>query len=170
VHFALDAAATSFWNEGRYAVGGELLSSEELHALYASLSSRFPIFSIEDPFEEHALADTASLQRDINAVRLVGDDLTVTSAARIMKATEAGAIRAVIIKPNQAGTLSETLDAIRAARRAGIDCIVSHRSGETMDTFISDLAVAIGAFGLKAGALRRAERRVKYERLAELLA
>lgn len=125
------------------------------------------MLSIEDPFEEAAEGDYASLQARVSA-RIVGDDLTTTNASRITHAAEAGAITAVIIKPNQVGTLSETVDAMRAARERGIDCIVSHRSGETMDDFIADLAFAFGAFGLKAGALRKPERVAKYQRLATI--
>jgi enolase len=135
-----------------------------LHTLYVSLAQEFPLISIEDPFNEDASADFSSLQSALD-IRIVGDDLTVTSANRILSAVEAGAIRAVIVKPNQIGTLTETLDAVRTAKENGVDVIVSHRSGETPDDFIADLAYAIGAFGLKAGALRRPERLAKYERL-----
>ena len=138
------------------AVGGEQCSAERLAELHEYLAAHFPLLSIEDPFEEGSLEDFARLQKKL-PIRIVGDDLTVTSAARIREAARAGAIRAVIIKPNQVGTLTETLEAMRAARENNIDCIVSHRSGETMDDFVADLAYAFGCFGLKSGAPRKPE-------------
>lgn len=169
VRLATDVAASSFFDAGAYAVGGEVWSAEQLRAFYHKLADLFPLLSIEDPFEEHALKDFVTLQRGF-APRIVGDDLTVTDAARIKEAAHEGAIRAVIIKPNQIGTLTETFEAMRAARRDDVDCIVSHRSGETDDTFIADLAFGTNAFGLKAGALRKSERRAKYERLKAIAA
>ncbi|OGG53951.1 hypothetical protein A3C20_03610 [Candidatus Kaiserbacteria bacterium RIFCSPHIGHO2_02_FULL_55_25] len=164
VNLATDVAASSFFENGTYAVGGEQCSAERLAELHEYLAAHFPLLSIEDPFEEGSLEDFARLQKKL-PIRIVGDDLTVTSAARIREAARAGAIRAVIIKPNQVGTLTETLEAMRAARENNIDCIVSHRSGETMDDFVADLAYAFGCFGLKSGAPRKPERVVKYERL-----
>ena len=163
-HIAADIAASSFYNEGVYEVGGDILSPDALSLAYRKLTERFPILSIEDPFFEESEVDFAKLQSQISA-RVVGDDLTVTSAPRIEAAARVGAIKAVIIKPNQVGTLTETLAAMRTARDNDIDCIVSHRSGETMDDFIADLAYAFGCFGLKSGALRKSERAVKYKRL-----
>lgn len=163
---ASDIAASSFFADGAYAMADTVRSVADMHLLYADLIARFDILSIEDPFEEHAGGEYARLQAAFPETRIVGDDLTTTSAARIEKAARTGAIRAVIIKPNQIGTLSETLDAMQAARAHDIDCIISHRSGETMDDFIADLAFATGAFGLKAGSLRKKERVAKYERLA----
>ncbi|MBM3261459.1 phosphopyruvate hydratase [Candidatus Kaiserbacteria bacterium] len=167
VLLAIDAAATSFYADGMYQVGGQALTHAELSRLYSSLAAKYPILSIEDPFEENAIDDFATLQADLTA-RIVGDDLTVTNAHAITQAAERRAIRAVIIKPNQVGTLSETLDAMKTARDHDIDCIVSHRSGETHDTFISDLAYAFGTFGLKAGSLRKEERVAKYSRLKSI--
>lgn len=167
VRFAIDAAASSFFHGGTYTVDGRCVDSRELGDMYSHLCATYPLLSIEDPFEEAAERDYASLQARVSA-RIVGDDLTTTNASRITHAAEAGAITAVIIKPNQVGTLSETIDAMQAARERGIDCIVSHRSGETMDDFIADLAFAFGAFGLKAGALRKPERVAKYQRLATI--
>ena len=167
VHIAIDAAATSFFNNGTYTVGGKPYSRDEMFALYGDLSKEFSLLSIEDPFEENAFDDFARLQA-ASSTAIVGDDLTVTNVSRIQEAVAKKSIRAIIIKPNQIGTLSETLDAMQLTRQNGIDCIVSHRSGETDDDFIADLAYAFGAFGLKAGALRKSERAVKYERLAEI--
>ena len=164
VNLATDVAASSFYENGNYNVGGESCSAERLAELHEYLAQHFPLLSIEDPFEEGALEDFSKLQKKL-PVRIVGDDLTVTSAARIREAAKAGAIRAVIVKPNQVGTLTETLAAMRAARENDIDCIVSHRSGEKMDDFVADLAYAFGCFGLTSGAPRKPERVVKYERL-----
>lgn len=169
VRIATDVAASSFFADGAYSYSDVAHTPEELSLAFADLIARFDLLSIEDPFEEGALADFATLQKAHPSTRIVGDDLTTTSAGRIIAAADAGAITAVIIKPNQVGTLSETLDAMKAARERGVDCIVSHRSGETMDDFIADLAFAFGAFGLKAGALRKPERVAKYARLASLV-
>lgn len=168
IRLATDVAATSFFENGEYAFSGTTHTADDLVLTFSDLVARFDLLSIEDPFEESALADFVRLQKAVPNTRIVGDDLTTTDAGRISRAGEAGAMRAVIIKPNQIGTLTETLDAMRAARNQDIDCIVSHRSGDTMDTFIADLAYAFGVFGLKSGSLRRPERRVKYERLAAI--
>ncbi|KKW23790.1 MAG: Enolase [Candidatus Kaiserbacteria bacterium GW2011_GWA2_52_12] len=167
MHIAIDAAATSFFKNGTYDVGDKPHSPDELLALYSDLSKEFSLLSIEDPFEENAFDDFARLQATGSAT-IIGDDLTTTNVSRIQQAVAKKSIRAVIIKPNQIGTLSETLDAMQLARQNDIDCIVSHRSGETNDDFIADLAYAFGVFGLKAGALRKPERAVKYERLAHI--
>ncbi len=164
VAFAIDAAASSFYRNGAYRVGEKALSTDDLLALYAKLAGEYPIISIEDPFHEEDFDAFARLRARKNA-RVVGDDLTVTNVHRLEQAIERGSIDAMIIKPNQIGTLSETLETMKHARDNGIDCIVSHRSGETDDDFIADLAFAFGAYGLKAGALRRPERAVKYVRL-----
>lgn len=169
VRLATDVAASSFYADGSYEFGGAVHPKAELAEAFTSLIERFSLLSIEDPFEEGAQGDFAALQTAHPETRIVGDDLTTTSAARIADSADAGAIKAVIIKPNQVGTLSETLDAMKAARERGVDCIVSHRSGETFDPFIADLAFAFGAFGLKAGALRKPERLAKYKRLAEIV-
>lgn len=168
VRYALDVAASSFFADGTYDIGSETLERDGLRSLYRSLAEEFDVFSIEDPFEEEDFEGFAALAREGGA-RLVGDDLTVTNAERLERAIAKSAIHAIIVKPNQVGTLSETLGAMRLARESGIDCIVSHRSGETCDDFIADLAVAFGAYGLKSGAPQRGERVAKYNRLAHLL-
>lgn len=167
VRLATDVAASSFYHAGTYTVDGRCVDARTLESMHAHIAATYPILSIEDPFEEGAQDDFVALQRGMSA-RVMGDDLTTTNAERIARAADAGAIKAVIIKPNQVGTLSETLDAMQAARMRGVDCVVSHRSGETMDDFVADLAFAFGAFGLKAGSLRRPERTAKYERLAAI--
>lgn len=164
VKLASDVAASSFYEGGFYQMGEHKLSPAELEDIFRELAKKYPIISIEDPFEENALQDFARLQKSFEP-KVVGDDITVTSAKEIQVAAQAEAIRAVIIKPNQIGTLTETLEAMSTARERGVDCIVSHRSGETMDDFVADLAFAFGAFGLKAGSLRKSERVAKYERL-----
>lgn len=163
-----DAAASSFYADGAYTVCGKLYTKTELAALYERLQTQVGLSALEDPFEENDLDAFADLARQMPHLLVIGDDLTTTSAASIQKAAAAGAIRGVIIKPNQIGTLSETLDAMKSARDHDVECIISHRSGETLDTFIADLAFAFGAYGLKAGAPSAPERRAKYERLIEI--
>ena len=164
VKFSMDVAADSFYMNGKYRVDGKLISKSELFDLYKNLVKRFPIFSIEDPFQEEDMAGFGELLA-LKKFHVVGDDLTVTNSARIQWAIDSGSIDAVIIKPNQIGTLTETLDAMKLARNSGLQCIVSHRSGETTDDFIADLAFAFGCYGIKAGGLQRGERLVKYNRL-----
>ncbi len=165
---ALDIAASSFWSDGSYRIGEHTLSSEELGAKIAEYAATYDLFSIEDPFEEQDFEAFAGLQAALPDTRIVGDDLTTTNAWRLQKAIDKRSIRAVIIKPNQIGTISETLETMGLARKHGIDCIVSHRSGETMDTFIADLAFAFGTLGIKVGAPRTKERMAKIERLIEI--
>ena len=166
---ALDAAATEFFKDGSYALAGQSFDAAGLSALYTELINAFPITSIEDPFAEDAVDDFAAFTaREGARLAVVGDDLTVTSPVRIRAMIEKQAVNALIVKPNQVGTLTETYEAIRLAREAGWQIIVSHRSGETMDTFVSDLAVGVGADGLKAGAPNPRERKAKYERLIEI--
>ncbi len=167
IQLATDVAASSFYADGTYTVGGESCTPARLAELHEYLAGAFPILSIEDPFEENAADDYSTLQKKLS-LRIVGDDNTVTQTNRIEKAAQKGAIKAVIIKPNQVGTLTETLAAMKTARDNGIDCIVSHRSGETNDDFIADLAFAFGVFGLKSGAPRKPERVVKYKRLESI--
>ena len=164
---AADIAASSFYEGGAYVMQGKSYSADELREIYISLTKKFPILSIEDPFFEESFDDFAKLQKE-TAVRIVGDDLTVTNKGLLTKAIGIGSIRAVIIKPNQIGTLSETLDTMHEARSRDVDCIVSHRSGETDDDFIADLAFAFGCFGLKTGSLRKPERVIKYKRLEKI--
>lgn len=166
IDFALDVAANSFYKDGNYIVDGKKMSSDEMFGLYEKLISKYPLLSIEGPFYEEAFQDFARLNQKCDIV--VGDDITVTNKDLLQKAIDKKAIDAVIIKPNQIGTLTEVIEAINLARDNGIKCIASHRSGETMDTFISDLAYAFGCFGLKAGALQRGERVAKYNRLLEI--
>lgn len=168
VNFAMDVAASSFYKEGKYMVGDKYLGIEEMLALYNSMIRNMPLFSIEDPFFEEDFASFAELKKSHEELMVVGDDLTTTNGGRLARAIEEESVGAIIIKPNQIGTLSETLQTMRLARENGIHCIVSHRSGETKDDFIADLAYAFGCFGLKAGALRQDERLAKYNRLKKI--
>jgi enolase len=163
---AIDAAASELCDAGMYTLLGKPYAAEELAALYSDLSYHFPIKSIEDPFDENAHEDFARLTTSIGGKTLiVGDDLTVTDPSRIKAAAQHGEINAVLIKPNQIGTVGEALQAVREVHRAGFKAIASHRSGETADTFIADFAYGVGAYGLKAGGFGQKERRAKYSRL-----
>lgn len=168
IKFALDVAASSFYKDGKYEVGNKELDAQELKELYLSLDKEFPIISIEDPFNEEDFERFTQLQNETDII-IIGDDLTVTNKERLQKAIDQKSIRGIIIKPNQIGTLTETLETIRVARDNDIECIVSHRSGETKDSFIADLTYAFGCFGLKSGALNPPERMAKYDRLSEIV-
>jgi len=164
--FALDVAANSFYKNGKYVVDGKIISKGELLEIFETLTEKYPLISIEDPFAEESFESFAEINKDYDII--VGDDLTVTNKRRLQKAIEEKSIDALIIKPNQIGTLTETVETINLARENDIKCIASHRSGDTGDTFISDLAYAFGCFGIKAGALQRGERIAKYTRLMEI--
>jgi len=168
VRLALDAAASSFYNNGVYKIDGKDISKEELTNIYSSLVKEFNLFSIEDPFDEEDFDSFRKLKEKNKGLLVVGDDLTVTNVLLLQKAIENGSINAMIIKPNQIGTLTETLEAMRLARENDIELIVSHRDGETDDDFIADLAYAFNCFGLKAGSPQKAERMVKYKRLIQI--
>lgn len=168
IKLALDVAASSFFKDGKYLVGKNEMSADELLAMYQGFAKDFPIVSIEDPFEENAFDDFARLL--VSGTRVVGDDLTVTNKTRLKEAIDKKSIDIILIKLNQIGTLTETLETMELARDNDIDCIISHRSGETNDDFIADLAFAFGCFGLKAGAPQRGERVAKYNRLKHITA
>ena len=167
VRLALDVAATSFYKDGMYKIDGKDVSKEELLNIYNSLIEEFNLLSIEDPFEEEDFESFKKLKEN-NETIVVGDDLTVTNKNLLQEAIERGSINAMIIKPNQIGTLSETLETMKLARENDIELIVSHRSGETDDDFIADLAYAFNCFGLKSGAPLKPERKVKYDRLIKI--
>lgn len=170
VKFALDVAASSFYDHenGVYKFMNKDWTSGDMISLYEKICNDFPMISIEDPFDEEDFESFAKLQVKIGNVKLIGDDLTVTNSIRLQRAINQGSIKGIIIKPNQIGTLTETLKTMALARDNDIDCIISHRSGETMDDFIGDLSVAFGCFGIKAGALGPKERNVKYERIIKI--
>ena len=169
VAIALDPAASEFHRDGRYHVGGQALSSGELIERYASMADAFPIWSIEDGMGESDADGWRGLTDRLGEhVQLVGDDNFVTNPALIRSAVQAGIANAALIKVNQVGTVTETLEALRVCRDAGYEAMISHRSGETCDSFIADLAVGAGCGQLKSGAPARGERVAKYNRLLEI--
>jgi enolase len=172
-HFALalDVAATEFFDEnsGKYKFEGKELSSQEMISYYETLVRDFPLVSIEDPLAEDDWAGWTQITADLGEkVQLVGDDLYVTNPTRLQKGIDLKAGNAILVKVNQIGTLTETLDAVALAQRSGMKAIISHRSGETEDTFIADLAVATNAGQIKTGAPARSERVAKYNQLLRI--
>lgn len=168
---ALDAAASEFYQKGKYALKseGKSLSSEEMIDYYAALVDRFPIVSIEDGLSENDWKGWKALTEKLGSrVQLVGDDLFVTDEKTLQKGIQEGAGNAVLIKLNQIGTLTETLNTIALAQRSGYGAIVSHRSGETEDTTIADLAVGTAAGQIKTGSLSRTDRTAKYNQLLRI--
>jgi enolase len=171
VLLAMDAAASSFYDakSGRYSVDGKRLLPCELSDLYASLAKSYPIISLEDPFCEEAFSDFAALRRRLSGrVQLVADDLTVTNVGRLSQAIGCGSLSSLLLKVNQVGTLSEALSAAALCRKSGLGVVVSHRSGETEDASIADIAAGIGCGQIKSGAPCRAERTAKYNRLLQI--
>src|SRR5262245_15398730 len=168
IAIALDPAASELYEDGRYVLAGEdrKLSSAEMIAFWADWCRSYPIVSIEDGLAEGDWSGWARLTAELGArIQIVGDDLFVTNPAILRRGIEQKAANAILIKLNQIGTLSETLEAIRIAREAGYATVISHRSGETEDTTIADLAVATGAGQIKTGSLCRTDRVAKYNRL-----
>ena len=170
VAIALDPAASGFRSEdGRYEIGGEQQTTQELIGRYAEMIERYPIWSIEDGLAEDDNDGWVALTDRLGErIQLVGDDNFVTNPAIISAAIDAGIANAALIKVNQIGTVTETLEAMALCRKAGYGQMVSHRSGETTDAFIADLAVGTGCGQIKSGAPARGERVVKYNRLAEI--
>jgi enolase len=168
VGIALDPASSEFYRDGLYHLEGEgeQLGSEAMVAFYRDWTERYPILSIEDGLAEEDWDGWAGLTRELGErTQLVGDDLFVTNPAILREGIERGVANAILIKVNQIGTLTETLEAMELARSAGYASVVSHRSGETEDTSIADLAVATGAGQIKTGSLCRSDRVAKYNRL-----
>ena len=168
VRLALDVAALSFYDNGLYKVSGKSISKEELMTIYDSLIKEFNLLSIEDPFHEEDFESFGKLKKQHPNFLVVGDDLTVTNPILLKSAIKNSSINSMIIKPNQIGTLSETLETMKLARENNIELIVSHRSGETDDDFIADLAFAFNCFGLKSGSPKKPERMLKYDRLIKI--
>ena len=169
IAFALDVAATEFHSEDGYAFEGKTLSAGDLIAYYAELVSSYPIVSIEDPLSEDDWDGWVAMTEELgNRVQIVGDDLFVTNPTRLAKGISLGAANALLVKVNQIGTLTETLDAVNLAHRSGYRCMMSHRSGETEDTTIADLAVATDCGQIKTGAPARSERVAKYNQLLRI--
>ena len=169
IKLAMDVAASSFYTAGenQYEYDGEKHTAAELEMTLRGMTADFPLLYIEDPFNENKFEDFARIND--GAMMIVGDDLTVTNSKFLLQAISLQAISGIIIKLNQVGTLTETLDCMKLARDNNIECIVSHRSGETNDDFIADFAVAFGVFGIKAGGPQRGERVAKYNRFLHMM-
>ncbi|WP_279799474.1 phosphopyruvate hydratase [Rothia aeria] len=169
VALALDVASSEFYNDGAYDFEGQKKSAEEMSAYYADLVAKYPLVSIEDPLDENDWAGYKTLTEQIGEkVQIVGDDLFVTNPERLEKGINEGAANALLVKVNQIGSLTETLDAMELAQRNEYRCMVSHRSGETEDVTIADLAVATNAGQIKTGAPARSERVAKYNQLLRI--
>ena len=179
VTFAMDAAASELYNDetGKYIFEGEgrlkgspvVRSADEMIAYYKKLTEKYPLRSIEDGLDEEDWEGWVHMTRELgNRVQLVGDDLFVTNSARLQRGIQMGAANAILIKVNQIGTVSEAMKAIETAKRAGYKVIVSHRSGDTEDSFIADLAVGVNAGQIKTGAPCRSDRVVKYNQLLRI--
>ena len=171
VMIAVDAAASEFYKDGKYHLQGEgrALGSDEMNGMWAELTGKYPITSLEDPLDEDDWDGFAALTSKIgNTVQIVGDDLFVTNPERLSRGIKDGSANAILIKVNQIGTLSETMQAIDMAQKAGFGVVISHRSGETEDTFIADLAVATNAGQVKTGSLSRSDRLAKYNQLLRI--
>jgi enolase len=169
VVLALDVAATEFFADGAYTFEGSPKPSDELTEYYAKLVDAYPIVSIEDPLAEQDWAGWSALTARLGEkIQIVGDDLFVTNPERISRGIAEKAANALLVKVNQIGSLTETLDAVDLAHRAGFRCMMSHRSGETEDTTIADLAVATGTGQIKTGAPARSERVAKYNQLLRI--
>ena len=169
VALALDVASSEFYNDGAYDFEGQKKSAEEMSAYYADLVAKYPLVSIEDPLDENDWAGYKTLTEQIgDKVQIVGDDLFVTNPERLEKGINEGAANALLVKVNQIGSLTETLDAMELAQRNEYRCMVSHRSGETEDVTIADLAVATNAGQIKTGAPARSERVAKYNQLLRI--
>ena len=169
IKLALDVAASELYENGKYKLEGKEFSSEELIERYAQLCEKYPIFSIEDGLSEDDWAGWAKLTSKLGSkVQLVGDDLFVTNEKILREGIAKGVANAILIKPNQIGTVSQTMQTIRLAQRKGYRCVMSHRSGESEDSFIADFAVAMNTGQIKTGATSRSERNAKYNRLLEI--
>ena len=171
VFIALDPAASELYRGGRYELTGEgrTLQAQEMVALWESWVDRYPVISIEDGLAEDDWDGWRTLTAQLGKrLQLVGDDIFVTNVVRLRHGIEGGIANSILIKLNQIGTLTETLETMATARRAGYSTVISHRSGETEDTFIADLAVATGAGQIKTGAPSRSERVAKYNRLLQI--
>jgi enolase len=169
IALALDVAATEFHGEDGYRFEGETRSADDMAAYYRELVSAYPLVSIEDPLDEDDWAGWTAMTAALgDKVQIVGDDLFVTNPDRLRRGISDGAANALLVKVNQIGTLTETLDAVSLAHRSGYRCMMSHRSGETEDTTIADLAVATDCGQLKTGAPARSERVAKYNQLLRI--
>ena len=169
IALAMDVAATEFHEKGKYSFEGKQKSSDEMIAYYADLVASYPIVSIEDPLDEDDWTGWAKMTEQLGSkIQIVGDDLFVTNPERLAKGIASDTANALLVKVNQIGTLTETIDAVSMAHRAGYRSMMSHRSGETEDTTIADLAVALECGQIKTGAPARSERVAKYNQLLRI--
>ncbi|HEY9276443.1 MAG TPA: phosphopyruvate hydratase [Candidatus Nanopelagicaceae bacterium] len=169
IALAMDVAATEFYKDGKYEFEGSSLTAEEMISYYKSLVDSYPLVSIEDPLSEDDWDGWIRITKELgDRVQLVGDDLFVTNPVRLSKGIKSGAANALLVKVNQIGTLTETLDAVKLAHDSGYRSMMSHRSGETEDTTIADLAVAANCGQIKTGAPARSERVAKYNQLLRI--
>ncbi len=169
IALALDAAASEFYSDGVYNLEGKALDAGELAAYYKNLAEKFPLISIEDGLDEDDWDGWSTLTKELGSeVMLIGDDLFVTSPERLRRGIASSTANSILIKLNQIGTLTETLDTMAIARRAAFSCMVSHRSGETADSFIADLTVGTNAGMIKTGAPSRIDRVEKYNQLLRI--
>ncbi len=169
VALALDVAATEFYADGAYTFEGNSLDAAQMSAYYATLVADYPIVSLEDPLSEDDWTGWSTLTAELgDTVQVVGDDLFVTNPTRLQRGIDEGSANALLVKVNQIGTLTETLDAVSLAHSSGFRCMMSHRSGETEDTTIADLAVATDCGQIKTGAPARSERVAKYNQLLRI--
>ncbi len=168
VFMGMDAASSEFFKDGKYEIDGKVMSEEEMVDYYYDLKKQYPIKYIEDPFDENSFDTFAELQKKLPEVIITGDDLYVTNTKYLKKGIERGSTSGVIVKLNQIGTFSETFDFVEMAKKNRIRTVVSHRSGETEDNFIADMAVGLQSDFIKTGAPARGERTSKYNRLLEI--
>jgi len=169
IALAMDVAATEFFEDGKYKFEGKLLTSEQMIAYYSELVSAYPLVSIEDPLDEDDWSGWAKLTVELGEkIQIVGDDLFVTNIERLTKGIESKTANALLVKVNQIGSLTETIDAVNLAHKNNYKSMMSHRSGETEDTTIADLAVALNCGQIKTGAPARSERVAKYNQLLRI--
>jgi enolase len=169
IALALDVAASEFFTDGSYTFEGAQKSADEMTAYYADLVASYPIVSVEDPLDEDDWAGWKTITDELGSkVQIVGDDLFVTNVERLQRGIDGGQANALLVKVNQIGSLTETLDSVDLAHRNGFRCMMSHRSGETEDTTIADLAVATNCGQIKTGAPARSERVAKYNQLMRI--
>ena len=169
VALALDAASSEFYNKGKYVVEGKRLGQEQMIEFYKSWVEKYPIISIEDPMSEDDWEGWNLITKELGGrVQIVGDDLFVTNTTRLSRGIEEGSANSILVKVNQIGTLTETLEAIEMAKNAGFTYIISHRSGETEDCTIADIAVATSSGQIKTGSASRSDRTAKYNQLLRI--
>ena len=168
-HLALDVASSEFYKNGKYEVEGKKISKEKLVDIYSDWVSQYPIISIEDPLSENDWKGWKIMTEQLgDKVQIVGDDLFVTNTKRLAKGIKENAGNSILVKVNQIGSLTETLEAIRMAQSAGFTYIISHRSGETEDSTIADIAVATNSGQIKTGSASRSDRVSKYNQLIRI--